>query len=330
MKMIKRSIGFVALFIFLALVGCKRVELHHNLQEIEADEILVMLHQNGIEARKIKEVAGQEVSWTVSVSEKDLPKARQILISNSMPRRRELGLSGVYKEKGLIPTPDEQKARFLLALKGEIINSLQKIPGVVDSDVVLNVPSESEFADLDPVKKRPTASVVVKTRNDERIAQTVTEAKVQRFVANSIPNMDPNDVAVIVTRIDTGAAGFAPGPMPPTPFAPLIPSEQVEEGELLPSAGGETVELAGLKMTPDSIGRFKGYIIGLLTLLVGVSLFLLFNIVRLNRLRLKVQRASRPERMALGGGETTGLLGEGQPGQGVEGTFDVGTRQRSV
>jgi hypothetical protein len=29
---------------------------------------------------------------------------------------------GVYKEKGLIPTPDEQKARFLLALKGEIIN----------------------------------------------------------------------------------------------------------------------------------------------------------------------------------------------------------------
>jgi type III secretion protein J len=327
--MIKRSIGFAALFIFLALVGCKRVELHHNLQEIEADEILVVLHQNGIEAKKVKEVAGQEVSWTVSVSEKDLPKARQILISNHLPRRRELGLSGVYKEKGLIPTPDEQKARFLLALKGEIINSLQKIPGVVDSDVVLNVPSESEFADLDPVKKRPTASVVVKTRNDERIAQTVTEAKVQRFVANSIPNMDPNDVAVIVTRIDTGAAV---GSVSPMPSAPVLPSEPLEEGELLPlpSGGGEIVELAGLKMAPDSVGRFKGYIIGLLTLLVGVSFFLLFNIVRLNRLRLKVQRAVRPDRMALGGGDTAGLLGEGQGGQGVEGTFDVGARQRQV
>lgn len=318
-------------FLLIAFSGCKKVDLHHNLQEIEVDEIMVILHQNGIEAKKVKEVAGQEVSWTVSVAERDLPRARQILVSNNLPRRRELGLSGVYKEKGLIPTPDEQKARFLLALKGEIINSLQMIPGVVDADIVLNVPSESEFSELDPVKKRPTASVVVRTRNDEYVAQTVTEGKVQRFVANSVPNLDPNDVAVIVTRSDTGSPAIASQTTPSTPPGTAVPPPQMEEGELssLLPATGEMVELAGVRLDPESVGRFKGYMIGLLLLLVGVSLFLLFNIVRLNRMRLKVQRASRSDRAAIGGGQSAGLLGEGQPGQGgVEGTFDVGAGQR--
>lgn len=324
---------FLTLFALLAFVGgCREVDLHHNLLEIEADEILVTLHQNGIEAKKEKEMNNQDVSWKITVDSKEMAKARQILIANNLPRKRELGLSGVYKEKGLIPTPDEQKARFLLALKGEIINSLHKIPGIIDCDVVLNVPTESEFSELDPIKKKPTASVVVKTRNDELVAQTVTEGKIQRFVANTVPNLDPNDVAVIVTRADTGAMAFPiQGPTPTAPSAlptPPVPGE--EEAPLMAAPGGETIELAGIRMDPDSVGRFKAYIIGLLSLLVGVSVFLLFNIVRLNRMRLKVQKGSRTDRPSLGGGggQAPGLLGDGQGGMGMEGTFDVGAGER--
>lgn len=313
-----RSWVFLIVLSLGLLVGCQQVALHQGLQEIEANEILVVLQQNGIEAKKEREVQGQEVSWKVSVGESEIAKARQILISNNLPRRRELGLSGVYKEKGLIPTPDEQKARFLLALKGEVINSLQKIPGVVDADVVLNVPTENEFAELDPSKKRPTASVVVRTRNDELAAQTVTEGKIQRFVANSVPNLDPNDVAVIVTRSDTGA--------PAVPSQGRLPFAAAPTDEGI-KPGGDLVELAGIRMDEDSIGRFKAYMIGLLSLLVAVSIFLLVNIIRLNRMRLRVQRGVRPDRTAVavegGGGQS--LLGEGGAArQGtMEGTFDV-------
>lgn len=323
------SIGFLLLFV---LGGCRQADLHHNLIEIEADEILDTLHQNGIEAKKERELNGQDVSWKVSVPAGDLAKARQILIVNNLPRRHELGLSGVYKEKGLIPTPDEQKARYILALKGEIINSLQRIPGVVDCDVVLNVPTESEFSDLDPVKKKPTASVVVKTRNDELVAQTVTEGKIQRFVANTVPNLDPNDVTVIVTRADTGASPIplqGPSPAPsPAVSAPPVPGE--EESPLMAAQPSDSIELAGIRMDPDSVGRFKTYIIGLLSLLVGVSVFLLFNIIRLNRMRLKVQKGMRADRpgLAAGGGAPGGLLGEGQAGMGMDGTFDVGAGER--
>jgi type III secretion system YscJ/HrcJ family lipoprotein len=333
----KRFFLIFALLFFAA--GCGQTALHHSLQEIEADEILVVLSQNGIEANKKKEEGtGQDITWMVSVPAKEESRSRSILRANNLPRKRELGLSGVYKEKGLIPTPDEQKARFLLALKGEIINSLLKIPGVVDVDIVLNVPNESEFADLDPVKRKPTASVVVKTRNDELVAQTVTEGKVQRFVANTVPNLDANDVAVIVTRTDTGAGPIGlstPLPTPtPLPASPSLPPEDGEmPSELMPISTGnaDVVELAGLKLDRASVARFKGYIITLLLLLVGVSGFLLFNIMRLNRMRLRVQRGMRAERGALGaGGGNAALLGEGAGNAAMDGTFDVGAEQRQM
>ncbi|HSA58523.1 MAG TPA: hypothetical protein VLJ37_02410 [bacterium] len=330
---------FLILFLAVFAAGCGQTALHHSLQEIEADEILVVLSQNGIEAMKKKEEGtGQEVTWMVSVPAKEESRARSILRANNLPRKRELGLSGVYREKGLIPTPDEQKARFLLALKGEIINSLLKIPGVVDVDVVLNVPNESEFASLDPVKRKPTASVVVKTRNDELVAQTVTEGKVQRFVANTVPNLDANDVAVIVTRTDTGAGPIGlstPTPQPtPMPLNPGLPPEDGEmPSELTPisTANADVVEIAGLKLDRASVARFKGYIITLLLLLVGVSGFLLFNIMRLNRMRLRVQRGMRAERGALSaGGGGGGLLGEGTGNAAMDGTFDVGAEQQQM
>ncbi len=302
----------ICLGLFFLLSGCRQIDLHHNLQEIEADEIMVLLNQKGIDAKKVKEVSGQDISWKVSVRETDLSRARQQLITNHLPRKRELGLSGVYKEKGLIPTPDEQKARFLLALKGEIINSLQKIPGVIDADIVLNVPTEGEFSELDPVKKKPTASVVIKTRNDPIVAQTVTDGKVQRFVANTIPNLDPNDVTVIISRGDIAEASFGemPGAMENAPSAG-------------PSGASDLVTLAGVRIDAQSTGRFKAYIIGLLLLLVGVSSFLLFNIGRLNRLRLKVQTGIVPQ------ARPAGYLEQPQANQGaIEGTFDVGARDR--
>lgn len=315
----------------MLLMGCREIALHHNLEELEADEILVALQQNGIVAKKEKELEGQEVSWTVLVQDKDLAPARQILITNSLPKRKELGLSGVYKDKGLIPTPDEQKARFLLALKGEIINSLEKIPGVIDADVILNVPQENELSELDPNKKRPTASVVIRTRNDEAVVHSMSEGKLQRFVANTVQNLDPNDVSVIITRGDPGMGPAQPtSPFAATQTSPVIAgTADHARGSLVSASPEDTVELAGIRLDKESVGRFKFYIIGLLMLVLAISVFLLYNIMRLNRMRMKVQRAGRSSRAALEGGQPQGYLGDGAQG-GMAGTFDVNSGQRQA
>ncbi len=305
------------LFVF-SLVACQKVDLHHGLSEIEADEILNLLHEQNITAKKEREVSGQEVSWKVTVPNDDSARARQLLISNHLPRRRELGLSGVYKEKGLIPTPDEQKARYLLAVKGEIINSLLKIPGVVDADVILNVPVGDEFSDLAGQNQRPSASVIVRTRGDEA-GQAVTEGKVQRFVANTVPNLDPNDVTVIVSRTTGGA--------PIIPASPTLPpGGSVPESAMGGHGPDGWVEIAGMELHPDSVGRMKGYFIGLLSLLVLVSAALLVNIVRINRLRVRLQTGAPVEPVPLEAGRRQLLGSGGEGGESVEGTFDVGKR----
>src|SRR3989338_811471 len=167
--------------LLLLFAACNKRALYHDLSEGEANEILVVLQHNDISAGKIKEVRQNEVFWSIEVSEPNLSKAQAILLANNLPRKRELGLTGVYKEKGLIPTPDEQKARFLLALKGEIINSLEKLPEVVDADVVLNVPTKEEFAKKGETE-RPTASVVIKAKAPESGPSQINEMKIQEFV----------------------------------------------------------------------------------------------------------------------------------------------------
>ncbi|MDO8461920.1 MAG: hypothetical protein Q7S98_03555 [Deltaproteobacteria bacterium] len=292
--------------ILVLLTGCGEVDLHHNLDEIDADEILVLLQKNGISAKKEKEVSGQDVSWKITVPGTTVAEARRLLVQNNFPRRRELGLSGVYKEKGLVPTPDEQKARFLLALKGEIINSLRKVPGVVDSDVVLNLPTENEFSLLETDKKKPTASVIVRTQPDDH-GPAFTEEKIQRFVANAIPNMNPNDVTVIISRAPSPEAAMAAGWLGgPSKQGLTMPSEAVTEGGW--------ASIAGLKMDSPSAARFKVYALMALSGLMILSLALIVNVVRVNRFKQKAQSAAVTAVPLTSGREGQGFLPGGSGG----------------
>lgn len=265
------------LLLVLTLGACQKTGLHHGLEEAEADEILVYLHEKGIDAEKKKEVSGQDVSWTILVPKLDLPIARRVLVEQNLPRKKELGLSGVYKEKSMISSAGEQHARFLLSLKGEIINSLEKIPEVVDADVVLNVPSESDFALLEETRKRPTASVVLRLKVIPGFETAITEGKIQRFVANAIPEMDPNDVVVVLTRAKSATE---------TMLVPSAGSEGGDENGFAMSAPPPPLEeVAGLRMDPDSKSRFRIYVIFFLFLLVVLSMALIYNVIRLTRLK---------------------------------------------
>src|SRR3989344_2145338 len=192
---VTRIFRYTFFLLILLLAGCQKAVLYHGLSEEDANEILVVLQEEGVQAQKEKEVRQNEIFWTIELQFDDLPRARSLLVAKNLPRQKELGLGGVYKEKGLIPTSDEQKARFLLALKGEIINSLEKLPEVIDADIVLNVPIKEEFNRGE--KKRPTASVVIKAMLPPNTQSSLSEMKIQEFVANSVEELAPRDVTVL-------------------------------------------------------------------------------------------------------------------------------------
>lgn len=278
MPLTKRFTKFLVLLVFVLAVGCSEVELYQDLGEEDANEILVLLNDNGVKADKKKVIRQNETFYAIAVSAEEMSKARSLLLEHHLPRRKELGLTGVYSEKGLIPTPDEQKARYLLALKGEIINSLESLPDVVDADVVLNVPTPDEFASEEAKQRlRPTASVILRAKTGVTTDAVITESKIQQFVANAIEGLNPRDVTVIISYLREGSRTLRPGDV-----LTLSP-KGTASAEV--SAEEPTEQLLGLTLDVASKDRLKMYLLLFFLILILLSTGLIVSIIQGSRMR---------------------------------------------
>lgn len=305
MALMKRTFRWGAFALVLLLVACGQENLYQDLTERDANEILVVLYQEGISAEKVRVEGTQEVTYTIQVPKDEIKQARRILVANNLPKKKELGFSGICQEKGLIPTPEEEKCRKLLALKGEIINSLERVPGVIDADVVLNIPEIDEFASEDAAKKKPTASAVVRVNKEQMGAgYEVREVNMQRFIANTVENLDPRDVTVIISYVESPAKILAQGPTPETAASPGA------------SSAGPMGTIAGLTLSQESMQRFKIYAVVFLILLIGVSAALILNVIKLTKMRQEL-KVSRAHGGGPGGAAATPLLEEGSQGGGA-------------
>lgn len=264
----------------LSLAACREVEFYSALTQPEANEIVVLLSQNQVPAQIVKTVKQNQATFGVSVAAGDVDRARGLLQEHNLPRPLQPGLKEIFKEAGFIPTPQEQKARMLLALKGEIINSLQRIPDVVEADALINVPTPGEAADTTMLK--PTASIVLKVRPSEQAMSTLTESKIQSFVANAVEKLDPRDVTVIITYIGTiPSHAMVPGQTVVT--MPSRPDNGVESAS--GADGDVVVTFAGVAVQAESVGRLKWYLGIFLGLLALVSLGLVVMVIQTSRLR---------------------------------------------
>jgi len=290
----KIRLPFLWIMAAMMMAGCSQLPIYHDLSENDANEILVALQDRGIEAQKLREEKSQEVTWSVQVAKKDGPMARKVLVENNLPRKKQLGFSGICKEKGLIPTPEEEKCRRILALKGEIINSLERIPGVIDADVVLNIPEVSEFAAETQASKKPTASVAIRVRKTPE-GMDLTEPKIQRFISNAVENLDPRDVSAVITYV-------------------VPPDEIIKKG---PATGSKLVSIAGLNMDNASKDNFKIYALTVLFFLIGISVALVFSLLKMTRLRRQIKMFRLGGGAALAGDQDPRLL-QAAEGGGVQ------------
>ena len=282
-KNIIRSLLACSLLVLLA--ACGEEVLYNDLSQEDANKVMVLLQQNGIAANLSQDIKQNEVFWTIKVDKNVLSKAREIIVTNNVISPRAPGLKEVYQGKGSggwIRTPAEERARYLLALKGEIINSLMKLPDVVDADVVLNIPQEEELATGE--KKRPTASVVLKAQVPKPGETSLQELKVQEFVSNSVEGLSPRDVSVLIHYLAPMATTIRPGE---TITLPKIGESRSVGAEA--KGDQEGVRLMGLKLDTDSRDRLKVYLIIFFAVLVVLSVALIVSIVQSSRTRQELK-----------------------------------------
>jgi type III secretion protein J len=208
----RRLITFFSVMLsLLFLTGCEHSMMVINeIDEREANEIVVFLASKGIQAQKVNAVSlapgGAEGAqkYSISVDATQATEAMAILNQNGLPRKKGTNLLNLFSNTGLMSSDKQETIRYQAGLAEQIANMIRKIDGVIDADVQLSFPVESTTPILpggaQAATKRITAAVYVKHMGvlDDPNSHLVT--KIKRLVAGSVTGLDLNDVTVISDR----------------------------------------------------------------------------------------------------------------------------------
>ena len=195
----RASCPWIAVFLVL---GCA-TPIQHGLDEAAANEVVTALERGGIGASKTRDEAGGD-AFVVTVAKSDAVRALELMRSLGLPRGRRSGFGEVYKQPSLVPTPTEERARYVEALAGEIERTLETVEGVVNARVHLVLPEPDPLA-VDGKPRVPAqAAVLLKARAGRPVP--ILESEVQKLVAGSVPSLERAAVAVVVTPAPEGPA----------------------------------------------------------------------------------------------------------------------------
>ena len=97
-----------------------------------------------------------------------------------------------------IPTKTEERAKYQMALSGELVNTLKRIQGVVDARVHLVIPEEKILQRPGQVQPKPSASVLIMHRARTRMLITIQQIK--NLVSGSLEGLNATRVNVVIVR----------------------------------------------------------------------------------------------------------------------------------
>lgn len=172
----------------LILLGCQS-ELAADLEEGQADEVILALDRAGIGARKKRTPLGR---YHVLVAHGDVPEALAVMRDEKLPREQHPNVRELFGDRGLVPSAAAERARHAAALAGELARSIESFEGVERARVHLALP-EASLLDAAPQPAR--ASVLVA----HRPGATIDEASIRALVAGAVRDLAADDVAVVRT-----------------------------------------------------------------------------------------------------------------------------------
>lgn len=190
----------VVLSFALLVLGCKQA-INQGLDEDQANEILVILDQNGIHGDKTLEPGGETPKFSIQVNQRDAPQAWQVLQENDLPKPAKRGFADVFGKTSLIPTAMEEKALYLEAVCGELGKTIESINGVVDARVHVVLPDTDVLKNELQGPTLPKAAVLIKYKVDRNGNAPFRAEDIRALVANSVEGLKPADVSVVSSQV---------------------------------------------------------------------------------------------------------------------------------
>ena len=189
MNLVRMCLMLFAPLLFLS--ACSSQNLYTNLSEAQANDMVAVLLDAGIDANK---APGEKEQWQVTVSQNQFARAVEVLKSNGFPRKDYDTLGSIFKKEGFASSPLEERARLNYGMSQELSHSIRDIDGVIEARVHLTMPEP------DPLSKEvkpASASVFVKYRPGFNL-QSETGA-IKSLVTNAVEGLTYDRVSVIMT-----------------------------------------------------------------------------------------------------------------------------------
>lgn len=203
MRTFFRAVSLLTLLILLA--GCEgNQSIVNNIQEREANEIVVFLASKGIDAQKVQAatsataVTAATNMYDIMVSSEDSTEAMALLNRNGLPRRQGTTLLELFAKSGLLSTDREETIRYQAGLAEQLRNTIRKIDGVLDADVQLSFPTGEQIPGAP--QQKTTAAVYIKHLGMLEDPNRHMETKIKRLLAGSVNGLAFDDVSVISDR----------------------------------------------------------------------------------------------------------------------------------
>lgn len=174
--------------VVLLFTACQQV-IYNNIAEKEANEMMVLLLENGINGTRSFDERSATVD--ISVPSDQMSKAIQILNDHGYPKNKFSTMGDIFSKDSLVSSPTEEHARFTFAISESLSKTLSELDGVIYAKVHLVIPKERQNKKLE---SKPSAAVFIKHSHNVALEESVPNIKL--LVQGSIEGLKYEDVNV--------------------------------------------------------------------------------------------------------------------------------------
>jgi type III secretion protein J len=242
-----QALSTVCFFTLFLLTGCSgNQSIVNNVEEKEANEIVVYLASKGIAAQKIQAVSEQgggagPVQYNIGVADDQSTEAMSLLNRVGLPRAQGTNLLTLFAPSGFMTSDRSETIRYQAGLAEELKNTIRKIDGILDANVQISFPPSDTTLAPGTAPPKTTASIYVKHQGILEDPNSHLETKIKRLVSSAINGLAFEDVAVISDR------------------ARMADIQLGTEGEMISSKNLQDsyVSIWSIVMTKSSLSRFR-------------------------------------------------------------------------
>jgi type III secretory pathway lipoprotein EscJ len=246
-----RRIVFALLMVCTLLMGgCSRSPVADDVGQKEANEIVSILRERGIDST-VEKLKGGRGRYSVQVASKDFGESVSILASLGLPEERKASFTDLVAQSGILPSSREVEAlRLDRASAAELEELLKGLPGVASASVVVRSHGLASGV-------MPSVSAVVQIHQ----GKTLSSEEVRTLLARTVPGLKSEEIVLSIGEQGNSRGKVSGSERPSSEMQQLVPFLRIWKVPKDQYAGLATL-VVGLIFLVGAIAGLVGYVLG--------------------------------------------------------------------